>query len=110
MTEPLYVVKVQSRIAISQYNGAVITKDGAWMWVTKDSNGWVEASSVHAHPKGPIPVTAKPFETREKAEAFARRWRGHPWWCIPNGTFKIIPVKVCTRPIFSHYERLDLER
>ena len=61
--------------------------------MTIEPEGWVEASSSRvSYNEGAVPVDLKTFETRDKAETFARRWKGHPWWCSPNGTFEVVEV------------------
>jgi hypothetical protein len=108
--EPIvYGVIVTSKEAKSGAKGnPVMTKEGERFWATVDPEGWVEASSSRVNVTGESPP-GDPliFKTRERAEEFAKRWKGHPWWCIPNGQYEIVPLvaKTVTDPRITGYER-----
>lgn len=94
-TEEKYVLRVQSKEAWSQVSGPPITNEGDWFWVIDEPEGWVPASSVRSQDAERIPAGAKAFDSKEQAEAFAKKWKGHPWWCRPNRNyqvFKVMPV------------------
>lgn len=74
----------------------VMTVAGERFWVMNEPDGWVEATSVRVDSSQRIPADVKVFATAADAEKFARRWKGHPWWCKPNGVFEVVPVS----PIF----------
>lgn len=89
-----YVVLVQSREARSGTAGRpIMTADGEWFVVVVEPEGWVEATSQSYKLGHPIPADAKPFFSKEAAERFAQRWKGHPWWCEPNGNYQVLEVK-----------------
>lgn len=91
-----YVVVVESSEAISGYDNAVMTKEGDKFLVTKDTDGWVDASSSrwggNINESNGFPIHAKMFDTQQAAIKFATRWKGHPWWCKPNGNFVVLEV------------------
>lgn len=39
-----------------------------------------------------LPKDTMLWPTEEKAEEFARNWEGHPYWCRPNGKFRVVAV------------------
>ncbi len=87
-----YVVVVESFEACSGAIGnQILTREGDKFIALLDESGWVEASSIKYD--GLIPMNAKTFATKESAEEFARRWKGHPWWCRPNGNYKVLEVQ-----------------
>jgi hypothetical protein len=88
----MYVVVVDSKEARSSYkDNPILTYEGDRFIVLNDDEGWVEATST-LFINGEIPRRAKLFDTEKEAVAFAERWKGHPWWCIPNGNYEIIEI------------------
>lgn len=88
----VYGVIVTSNEAKSGARGnPVMTKEDERFWATVEPEGWVEASSVR-YGDGVVPGDPLTFPTQERAEAFAKRWKGHPWWCVPNGQYEIVPL------------------
>lgn len=80
-------------------NGEIIGEEGEWYWVLEDREKWVAASSISVNSmfsRGTIPADALLFSSAEKAAQFARKWKGHPWWCRPNGNFLAVAVKPVT--------------
>lgn len=105
-----YAVIVTSLEARSGVNlQPVVTEAGRKFWVLNEPDGWVEATSIQVdhpfHKDGSLPSDLKVFDTHEDAEAFARRWKGHPWWCRPNGEFEIVTVEPNTRQVVDGYRR-----
>ena len=96
-----FAIIVESKEAISGYNHTVMTKAGDKFLVTKDHEGWVEASSTRWNGEIEDP---KLFPSRASAESFAKRWKGHPWWCKPNGNFEILEVKPVYTQVLRGYE------
>ncbi len=108
MSTNSYAIQVQGREAKSS-DGMVVGSEGAWYWVLKDVEGWVEATSIEVGSpfvsSGEIPAHIKTFATPSEAEQFARRWKGHPWWCEPNGEFKVFAVSPVTATQVVGYRR-----
>ena len=73
-------------------DGSIIGREGEWYLVCDDHDGWVEADSMR-YENGNIPTCVKKFKTPEIAQKFAKRWKGHPWWCKPNGVYKVISME-----------------
>ena len=93
-----FVVIVSSKEAKSGVEGnPVITRDGERFVVLVEPGGWVEATSCRYNQGDVLPPDAKTFKTLASAKQFARRWKGHPWWVVPDGNFEIIQVKRITR-------------
>ncbi len=91
MTEIRYAVIVSSRQA-KAFDGAIRTKHGEEFWIMIAHDGWAAATSSRFCGMSQVPGDVKPFDTRAEAEEFAKRWKGHPWWCDANGTFRIVEI------------------
>lgn len=83
----------------------IMTAEGERFWVEIEEEGWVEATSSRCVDPEKVPARAKIFKTAEAAEAFAKRWTGHPWWCSPRGEFEVVPVRPKYRQVLDGYER-----
>lgn len=91
MSDHRYVVVVSSKEAKSASKGnPVITEEGEKFLVLKEPEGWVEATSIQW--SGTVNSDALTFNDVISAEKFAKRWKGHPWWCKPNGDYEIIEI------------------
>ncbi len=105
----VYGVIVTSKEARSGMPGnPLVTTAGERFWVTVEPEGWVPASSCRVSSTGDSPPgDPKVFPSRERAEEFAKHWKGHPWWCIPNGEYEIVPLRARkqTDPHIVGYER-----
>lgn len=101
-----YAVIVRSKEARSEIIGnPIVTRAGERFWVVKDSDGWVATStSVGGYPDH-VPDNALLFETASDASAFARLWKGHPWWVVPDGTFEIVEVEPVYRKVLAGFKR-----
>ncbi len=78
---------------------------GARHVVVEEPDGWVEATSRAYRRGDEFPRGLKLFDSTDDAEAFARRWKGHPWWCVPNGKFEIVPVEPITEVVVTGWRR-----
>lgn len=87
-----FSVIVACKEAISA-NGHVVTRQAEKRWVCNSEGGWVEATSQGFFGYSEIPGDVKAFASREDAEKFARRWKGHPWYCQPTGEFEVIELE-----------------
>ena len=102
--EHVFAVIVHSKQTLA-YDKSIMTKAGERFWATVDREGWVEASSSRMLSEDRVPGDVMTFKARNAAEKFARRWKGHPWWCSPNGTFEIVelvPRKVIKTKIVGY--------
>lgn len=87
-----YGLIVTSKEAVSS-DGVVLTRDGARYWVVDECGGWVDATSTSTEwDTGKVPDDLKTFRTREAAEKFGQRWKGHPWYVQPRD-FEVIEVE-----------------
>ena len=101
----LFVVIVVMQEARYLHDGAIATPDGTRCWLTCDE--WVAASSRKVDDENVIPINTKTFQTVEEADAFANRWKGHPWYCKPHpGRHEVIAVKPRYRQVHDGFERL----
>jgi hypothetical protein len=102
-----FVLIVESEEARSGYNDSVVTRNGDKFLVTLEPEGWVEATSEawsgSPYSKRAFPNSVKVFNSEEDAVKFAKRWKGHPWWCVPNGNYKVIEVIPRFRPVHDGY-------
>lgn len=88
-----YIIKTQCKEAVSQ-SGKVMTQEGESVWIIEEPEGWVPATSTSVEfNKGCIPKDVLTFDTYKAAELFIKRWKGHPWYYIPNGTYEILKVE-----------------
>lgn len=84
----------------------VVTQSGEWFIVENEPEGWVEATSINIGGGSAANLLdewlgrsasnskhIKRFNSPEEAESFARRWRGHPWYCKPSGKFSVVEIK-----------------
>lgn len=81
----------------------IIAHEGDKFWVCNESEGWVEATSRNFRSELEIPADIKIFRSAEAAVLFAQRWKGHPWWCSPNGTHSIIEITPKYRKVLDGY-------
>jgi hypothetical protein len=89
-----YALIVHGKEQKSQ-SGTVMSKKGQRFWVCREPDGWVEATSTMVDDSflgGKLPRDLKTFTTEDAAKSFAKRWKGHPWWCVPNGEFEVVKV------------------
>jgi hypothetical protein len=85
-------------------DNTVLTNIGDKYWVISEPDGWVPATSVNITGDiKNIPAGLKVWETKEEAEKFGKKWKGHPWWCVPI-SFEVIEVKEKTKQVFDGWE------
>jgi hypothetical protein len=49
-----------------------------------------------------VPRDALVFAARAEAAAFAKTWKGHPWWCVPK-SYEIVELLPKTRTVPDGY-------
>ena len=69
-----------------------LTTHGDLFVVLDEPEHWVEATSTYFTEGELLPSDLKIFRTREEADEFGKRWKGHPWWVVPFQYF-VIEVK-----------------
>jgi hypothetical protein len=103
-----FVLIVESKEARSGYDNSVLTKAGDKFLVTIEPEGWVEATSSRwtgsLNESNGFPIRAKLFDSKDAAVKFGKRWKGHPWYCKPNGNFQVIEVKPIFKQVLDGYE------
>ena len=100
-----FAILIESHEARSGVAGnPIVTEAGTKFWVTKDHEGWVEATSTRVTDEWP-PFDIKIFPSQEKAEEFAKKWSGHPWWVKPRA-YEIVEVRPRLKQIVCGYERV----
>lgn len=88
-----FIIKTQCKEARSGAKGnPIMTQEGDWAWVCEEPDGWVEATASSAEFYKDPPKDVLKFTTEELAIKFIKRWKGHPWYYVPNGTYEIIEV------------------
>lgn len=81
-------------------DGMVMGAKDAEFWVVDERDGWVEATSTHFEAHRKAPRDLKTFATKEEADAFGQRWKGHPWWCVP-ASYRVVEVHERHREVFD---------
>jgi hypothetical protein len=100
-----FILIVEGKEARSGSEGSpIIAHQGKKFLVIADKDSWVEATSWTYIPGMTFPTSSKIFPTKEAAEEFASRWKGHPWWCIPSGKHEILEVTEKTETVVIGYE------
>lgn len=106
MNNKEYALIVQGR-EMKGDSGHIMTRNNEWFLVLDEPEGWVPATSIHYSEGNSIRKDAKLFKTPEEAEAFAKTWKGHPWWCSPNGKFRVVEVEpVYGKPSIDYYKEI----
>lgn len=96
------IVTSKEALASDRY---VMTKAGDRFWVLNEPEGWVEATSTRFVNRRLVPGDLKLFKTVASAERFAKRWRGHPWWCQPDGkNYEVVSVTPVTETRIVGYK------
>lgn len=78
----LFAVRFFAKEARSN-SGSIVTKEDDAHWLIEESEGWVPATSMRCWP-GNLPKGLKVFDSEEEANAFMRKWEGHPWYAVPK--------------------------
>jgi hypothetical protein len=62
-----------------------MTKESERFWVCNiEPAGWVPATGTSLSFSKDPPRDIKTFKTRDAADKFAKKWKGHPWWVVPK--------------------------
>jgi len=101
----MFVIKTECKKAISGYKDSVVTNEGDKVWVVKEPEGWVEATSRSLTFCLEPPQDCKTFATYEAAEKFIKRWKGHPWYSVPNGNYEIIEVEQKYKQVVDGFQK-----
>lgn len=88
-----YAIKTKCKDAYTS-DGCIVTKSGHEVWVCNEQDSWVEATgqSVNFSPDT-IPCSIKVFDSKVEAEIFIKKWKGHPWYYVPNGEYEVVEVE-----------------
>jgi len=97
-----FALKVQSRLVLSPDRSVEMTKAGEWFWVLHGEWG---VTSKGCRGEG-IPRDIQVFKSFDEAERFGKNWRGHPWYCRPNGTCEVIEMEENTKIVICGWKRV----
>lgn len=97
----MFIVIVESK-EVLDYTGFGITKEGTKFIITIDPDGWGDTSDSYNN-SNDITKHVKLFKTEKEADKFAKKWKGHPWWCKPNGNYTIHEVFPVTKQVVVGY-------
>jgi hypothetical protein len=102
----MFVIKTECKQANSgTKEKSLVTREGEKVWVVKEPDGWVEATSTSIHLYPEPPQDCKTFETYAAAEKFIKRWKGHPWYYVPNGNYEIIEVEPKYKQVVNGFQK-----
>lgn len=60
----------------------IMTEHGTKLWIILEPQyDWI-SSEIVSDPEKPS-LLLKTWDTMLEAESFAKKWKGHPWWCSP---------------------------
>lgn len=99
-----YIARVQSHEY--KYPKGVTTEARTWFWVTwSETDHWISSREVN-HPLGMVddPMV---WETRDEAEKLLKQWKGHPYWCVPNGIYEILEVRPHMKEVQDGWEIVE---
>ncbi|MNQ26031.1 hypothetical protein D3C85_392560 [compost metagenome] len=100
----MFVIKTQCKEVVS-VGGSVLTHEGHQVWVCNEADGWVKATGESDGFFGyGVPSSIKVFETRKSAENFIKKWKGHPWYYVPNGKYEIFEVEPNYKQVVDGYK------
>lgn len=102
----MFVIKTECKQASSGAKGnPIMTHEGDKVWVVKEPDGWVEATSRSVVYCPNPPLDCLVFNSYEAAEKFIKRWKGHPWYSVPNGNYEIIEVEKKYKQVLCGYQK-----
>lgn len=91
----MYALYIQSK-EVKDAQGYVYTVDNTWFLILKDEWG---DTGVAVEGVGSLAFTfvyswkaLRTFNTIDAARDYAAAFKGHPWYCSPNGTFEVVEV------------------
>lgn len=81
---------------VKSADGNIMARDGERFWLENEQ--WIDATGARfdRYPDGRGSASLKTFTSRDDAEAFAKKWKGHPWWVKPK-SFEVVEVE----PLFE---------
>jgi len=82
----MYALKVTCK-AQNDFLGRPVTKQGRVVWVVQGDFGWTSSAGL---PKDLPHLIA--FEDKQVAENYAAKWKGHPWYYLPEKV-EVVEVK-----------------
>ena len=100
----MFVVRTECKQALA-YDKSILTEEGEKVWVCKEPDGWVEATSSSAKWSDDPHPDCLTFKTYESAEKFIKKWKGHPWYNTPNGNYEIIEVQRKYKQVDDGYQK-----
>lgn len=75
-------------------DNTVAVKEGTPFWVIETNVlGLCVTTEEMKRSHVDVPENVKIFDSAVKADLFARRWKGHPWWVQPRGTCEIVEIE-----------------
>lgn len=81
----------------------IITREGDEALLCIEPEGWVPATS-RMFREGCGFGDAVMFGTEEAAHTFMEKYRGHPWYSIPSGEYRLVALKPKFRLVPDGYE------
>ncbi len=101
----MYALIVESKEVLG--TRGIFTEEGTEFLVTIEEEGWVPGTSTEYHMGDTIRKDTKIFKSVQHAQHFAKSWGGHPWWCKPNGKYRVIKLEaVYEEPEVKYYEEV----
>lgn len=94
---------------VKAFDGAILTVEGQWARVCVEPEGWVEATGSKLARGDELSAStpigdAKLFDSHAEATAFAERWKGHPWYVVPNGQYRVVEVRAVYKQVLDRYD------
>ena len=107
-TENRYIVVYECKEAMST-DGSVLTGNGEKALLCDEPNSRVPATGTYYDGSNKnISVWAKHFSSEHKAHEFMKKYKGHPWYYIPNGNYEVIKINPVYRQVVERWEICDV--
>ena len=90
---------------IRNSTGEIVTHENDQVIVTKGE--WGDTSEEYL--PNDIEKDVKIFFSEKDAIKFARKWKGHPSYYMPNGKFEIIRIEPITKKIVVGYKTVSTQ-
>lgn len=71
---------------------SIMTEEGEQVWISR-SDFCPTSTTMFMYPRENPPTDLMTFSSKEKAEEFAKQWKGHPWYYIPNGNYEVVTIR-----------------
>lgn len=107
MNKILYGIKIQCKEVMSASGETIMQEENSWVYVVDEEyigGGSADGIDNSYHSSKDLLT----FTTFKKAEAFAKKWKGHPWWIEPKG-YKIIELTEKFKQVFDGYDIKEIE-